>query len=400
MYNQTKNNQGAGASRWAILALALGGFGIGTGEFIIMGLLPGVAESLNISEPQAGNAIASYALGVVVGAPVIAVLAARMARKNLLLCLMVVFFIGNTASAFSGSYYQLIGARFLTGLPHGAFFGVASLVAASLVTPEKRGRALSALMLGLTIATLAGVPLGSWIGQVFNWHVVFGFVGGIGLLTCTLILRFVPMTPNDSDARPLRELKALKNSQVLLTLLVGAIGFGGMFAVFSYIAPTLVNVAGMPAGLIPWAMAAFGLGMISGNLVGGRLAEKTVLKVIGWTLLWNILIMVAFPLLATHVATGMIATFLIGTSSVLLPSLQIRLMDVANDSQTLAAAMNHSALNIANAMGAWLGGLAVSSGFGWISTAYVGVVLGVTGLVVYAVTVWHAGRRQTYNEFW
>ncbi|WP_288500965.1 MFS transporter [uncultured Erwinia sp.] len=395
---QNQNVLSAAAARWAIFALALGGFGIGTGEFIIMGLLPGVASSFHITEPQAGNAIASYALGVVVGAPVIAVIAARMVRKHLLLALMALFFIGNVGSALVGSYHGLIIARFLTGLPHGAYFGVASLVAASLVPAGKRGRALSALMLGLTIATLIGVPLGSWVGQVFNWHVVFGFVGVIGLVTCMLILRFVPATSADSDAHPLRELGALKNSQVLLTLLVGAIGFGGMFAVFSYIAPTLMHVAGMSARLIPWAMAAFGLGMIVGNLVGGRLADKTVLKVIGWTLLWNICIMIVFPLLATQVAGGMLATFLIGTSSVLLPSLQIRLMDVAKESQTLAVAMNHSALNIANAMGAYLGGMAVSLGYGWIATAYVGVILGVTGMVVYACTVWQAGRVQPCSE--
>lgn len=260
-----KNNRqtdAAGFARWALLALALGGFGIGTGEFIMMGLLPDVSRSLAITEPQAGNAIASYALGVVVGAPVIAVLAARMARKSLLLILMALFSLGNVASAMAESYHGLLVARFLTGLPHGAYFGVASLVAASLVPIERRGRALASLMLGLTVATLIGVPLGSWIGQLFSWHVVFTFVGAIGLLTCLLIGRYVPYTPGDADAHPLRELGALKNAQVLLTLLVGAVGFGGMFAIFSYIAPTLINLAGMSAALIPWAMVAFGLGMI------------------------------------------------------------------------------------------------------------------------------------------
>jgi len=389
----------AGFVRWALLALALGGFGIGTGEFIMMGLLPDVSRSLAITEPQAGNAIASYALGVVVGAPFIAVLAARMARKSLLLILMALFSIGNVASAMADSYHGLLVARFLTGLPHGAYFGVASLVAASLVPIERRGRALASLMLGLTVATLIGVPLGSWIGQLFSWHVVFTFVGAIGLLTCLLIGRYVPYTPGDVDAHPLRELGALKNAQVLLTLLVGAVGFGGMFAIFSYIAPTLINIAGISPSLIPslipWAMVAFGLGMIIGNLVGGRLADGPVLNIIGWTLLWNVLVMLAFPVLVQHVATGLLATFLIGTCSVLLPSLQIRLMDVANESQTLAAAMNHSALNIANAMGAYLGGLTVSLGYGWISTAWVGVALGVAGLMVFVLTARHAARQQT-----
>jgi DHA1 family inner membrane transport protein len=392
------NNQKSQGTGWALFALALGGFGIGTGEFIMMGLLPDVSHSLQITEPQAGNTIASYALGVVVGAPIIAVAAARMARKYLLITLMSVFAVGNLVSGVVDSYHSLIIARFFTGLPHGAYFGVASLVAASLVPPHKRGSALSMMMLGLTIATLLGVPLGSWVGQLFNWHVVFSFVGAIGLLSCILITLFVPYVKGDSAAHPLRELGALKNSQVLLTLLLGAVGFGGMFSVFSYIAPTLMNVAGMKSDLIPWALAAFGLGMIFGNLVGGRLAEGNVLKVIGWTLLWLIFIMVIFPLLSRHVATGLIGTFLIGTSSVMLPAIQIRLMDVANDSQTLAAAMNHSALNIANAMGAYLGGLAVSMGYGWVSTAYVGAILSAGGIGVYCVTVWHAARVQPVDD--
>lgn len=394
MNQQVLNNVSNRVARWAIFALALGGFGIGTGEFIIMGLLPGVAHSLNITEPQAGNAIASYAVGVVVGAPLIAVMAARMARKNLVLSLMALFFLGNTGSALVNSYHGLILVRFLTGLPHGAYFGVASLIAASLVTDEKRGRALSSLMFGLTFATLVGVPLGSWIGQYFNWHVVFGFVGLTGLLSCALILKFVPFVPGDDRAHPLRELGALKNRQVLLTLLIGAIGFGGMFSVFSYIAPTLTHASGVPAELIPWAMAAFGLGMISGNLIGGRLTERGVLKIIGFTLLWNILIMTAFPLLSQNILGGLFATFLIGTSSMLLPSLQIRLMDVARDAQTLAAAMNHSALNIANAMGAYLGGVAISAGFGWMSTAWVGVVLSIAGFAVYLFAVWQSRNEQ------
>ncbi|WP_410014541.1 MFS transporter [Sodalis sp. C49] len=388
--DETGYTKGAG---WAQFALALGGFGIGTGEFIMMGMLPDVAHSLRITEPQAGNAIASYALGVVVGAPVIAVLAARMSRKYLLLALMAVFFAGNAASALAPGYYSLVIARFLTGLPHGAYFGVASLVAASLVPVGKRGSALSRMMLGLTVATLVGVPLGSWIGQLFSWHIVFAFVGAVGLVTCLLIARFVPFREGDAGAHPLRELGALRNSQVLLTLLVGAIGFGGMFAIFSYIAPTLIHTSGMSARLIPWVMAAFGLGMIAGNLAGGKLANGDVLKIIGWALLWNVFIMAIFPFLALYVASGLLATFLIGTTSVLLPSLQIRLMDVANDSQTLAAAMNHSALNIANAMGAYLGGLAISYGFGWVSTAYVGVMLGIAGIIVYLMTIKYARKH-------
>ncbi len=377
---------------FALLSLALGGFGLGTGEFVIMGLLPDVAHSLNITEPQAGNAIASYALGVVVGAPIIAVLTARMNRKILLIALMFIFFIGNLATALAGNYPTLVAARFIAGLPHGAYFGIASLVAASLVPADKRGKAISLVMLGLTVATLAGVPLAAWLGQFFSWHIAFAFVGAIGLSTCLMITMLVPATANRSDAHPMKELTALKNSQVLMTLLTGAVGFGGMFAIFTYIIPTLKNLAALQDNLVPWVMAAFGLGMIVGNLVGGRLADHNPLKVIGGALVWNTLIMVLFPFLAGHVFTGLLATFLVGTSSVLLPSIQIRLMDVAKEAQTLAAAMNHSALNIANAMGAYLGGVAITMGFGWISTAYVGIALGISGILVYLLTASHASR--------
>lgn len=372
----------------ALIALALGGFGIGTGEFVIMGLLPDVADSLNISEPQAGNTIASYASGVVLGAPLIAILAARMARKYLLILLMALFFMGNIASALSESYTGLVIARFITGIPHGAYFGVASLVAVSMVPVTQRGKAMSYLMMGLTLATLAGVPLGAWIGQRFSWHIVFAFVGGIGFITCLLIACFVPFAAGDCHAHPLRELGALRNRQVLLTLLIGSVGFGGLFAIFSYITPTLINVAGMPEKLVPWVMVFFGLGMITGNLIGGMLSDERVLKTIGFTLAWTIIVMAGFPLMALHVISGMAAAFLLGTTSASLPALQIRLMDVAKNSQTLAAAMNHSALNIGNALGAYLGGLAVSLGFGWLSTAYVGVILGIIGMMVYAVTVY------------
>ncbi|WP_029686943.1 MFS transporter [Tatumella saanichensis] len=367
----------------ALLAMALGGFAIGTGEFVIMGLLPDVAHGLGRSVTSAGNAITSYALGVVVGAPLIAVTGARLARKHLLLGLMTLFTVGNLASAFAPGYYSFILMRFISGLPHGAYFGVASLVAASMVPQQQRGKAIGRMMTGLTIATLLGVPLASWIGHHLSWHYAFLMVGVCALVCVLMMLRYVPYQAGDPSAHPLQELGALKAPVVLMTLLTGSAGFCGMFALFSYITPTLAHEAGMPEWAIPWVMAAFGLGMVVGMMLGGRLSDWSVRKAISVALVWNLVVMVLFPLMAMHVISGMIVTFMIGTTALLIPSLQIRLMDVAGKAQTLAAAMNHSALNIANALGAFLGGVVINAGMGWTSTAWVGGALGILGLVVY-----------------
>ena len=371
----------------AQLALALGGFAIGTGEFVIMGLLPDVAQGLHSSITRAGDAISSYALGVVVGAPLIAVLFSRVSRQRLLIALMGLFALGNAASAIAPGYYSFVLMRFITGLPHGAFFGVASLVAASMVAPHQRGKAIGRMMLGLTVATLIGVPAVSWIGHHLSWQLAFWFVGACAVISLLMIIRYVPFSKGDRSAHPLRELTALKKPQVLLTLLTGATGFGGMFAVFSYITPTMIHTAGMSEAQIPWVMAAFGLGMIVGSTLGGKFADWSVRKTIGLSLLWNIAIMVMFCFLAKYVVTGFLAAFLIGTAGLLIPSLQIRLMDVAGDAQTLAAAMNHSALNMANALGAFLGGVVIDAGLGWISTAWVGTVLAVMGLLIFLLSL-------------
>lgn len=367
----------------ALLAMALGGFAIGTGEFVIMGLLPDVAQGLGRSVTTAGNAITSYALGVVVGAPLIAVLGARAARKHLLLFLMTLFAVGNLASALVPGYNSFIIMRFISGLPHGAYFGVASLVAASMVPAQQRGKAIGRMMTGLTIATLLGVPLASWVGHHLSWHYAFLFVGLCAVVCVLMVLRYVPLQAGDPTAHPLQELSALKAPVVLMTLVTGAAGFSGMFALFSYITPTLTHEAGMPEWAIPWVMAAFGLGMIGGMMLGGRLSDWSVRKGITVALLWNLVVMALFPLMATHIISGVLVTFMIGTTALLIPCLQIRLMDVAGKAQTLAAAMNHSALNIANALGAFLGGMIINAGQGWTATAWVGGVLGIIGLVVY-----------------
>ena len=359
----------------------------------MMGLLPNVAGDLGISVPTAGHIISAYALGVVVGAPLIAVLAARWPRHVLLLALMACFAVGNFASALTPGYTSLLAVRFLAGLPHGAYFGVASLVAASLVPANERARAIGRMMLGLTGATLAGVPLATWIGQTLGWRAAYVLVGAIGALTSVLIARCVPRSGPVKGASPARELSALGRQQVWLTLGVGSVGFGGLFCVYSYIAPTLTQVAGLPGRYVPFVLTVFGVGMILGNLVGSWLADRALMRTIGGVLIWNAIVLSLFSVAAHHVWLATISVFLIGTGVAIVPALQIRLMDVAEDAQTLAAALNHSAFNIANAIGAWLGGVAIAGGLGWASTGWVGALLALAGLLIFVVSRADEGRN-------
>lgn len=375
--------------RWlAVLALALGGFGIGTTEFVAMGLLPDIAASLRITEPVAGHVISAYALGVVLGAPVIAALTARMRRRTLLLGLMTLFTVANLATAFAPSYSTLMASRFIAGLPHGAFFGIAALVAAHLMGPRNRAKAVAYVLSGLTVATVLGVPAASWLGQHFGWRSAFALVVGVGALTLTAIWFWVPEMRGMHVTSPLTELGALKRVQVWLALLVGMVGFGGMFAVYTYVSTTLTDVAGLSRALVPLGLMAFGLGMVIGNLVGGRMADVSVIRGL-YASLASLGVVLALFVFASHNAwTAVLGLFLIGaTGSSIGPALQTRLMDVAHDAQTLAAALNHSALNIANAAGAWIGGVVISAGLGYTAPAAAGAVLTVAGLVVLTVSV-------------
>ena len=375
--------------RWlAVLALALGGFGIGTTEFVAMGLLPDIAASLDITEPTAGHVISAYALGVVIGAPLIACLAARMNRKTLLLALMAVFTLGNLASVLAPSYGTLMAARFVAGLPHGAFFGVAALVAAHLMGPRNRAKAVAHVMTGLTVATVLGVPMASWLGQALGWRSAFGLVVIVGLITLTAIWFWLPTLRSMYVASPLTELGALRRVQVWLALLVGMIGFGGMFAVYTYISTTMTDVAGLPRGLVPLALMVFGVGMVVGNLVGGRMADKSVIRGLYVSIGALGAVLALFVLAAHNPWTALVVLFGIGAAgSAVAPALQTRLMDVAHGAQTLAAALNHSALNIGNATGAWVGGVVIAAGYGYTAPAAAGAVLAAAGLVVLTVSV-------------
>jgi MFS transporter, DHA1 family, inner membrane transport protein len=378
---------GAVSGGWAEVALAVGGFGIGTGEFSIMGLLPNVAGDFGVSIPAAGHVISAYALGVVIGAPLIAVIAARWARHRLLMALMAFFAAGNVASAMAPGYATFIAVRFFAGLPHGAYLGVASLVAASLVPADQRARAIGRMMLGLTGATLAGMPLATWIGQTLGWRASYVLVGAIGVVTCALISRCVPRVAPAHGASPARELSALRSKQIWLTLGVGSVGFGGLFCVLSYISPTLTRVAGLPERYVPFVLAVFGVGMILGNLIGSWLADRSLMRTIGGSLIWNVAVLCLFSIAAHHAWAVTVVVLLVGTGVAIVPALQIRLMDVAADAQTLAASLNHSAFNIANALGAWLGGVAIAGGLGWASTGWVGALLAVAGLLIFAWSV-------------
>jgi DHA1 family inner membrane transport protein len=369
------------------IALAVGGFGIGTGEFVIMGLLPDVASTFEVSIPTAGYVISAYALGVVIGAPIIAILSARLPRRTLLLSLMGVFAIGNILSALAPNFWSFAALRFLTGLPHGAYFGVAALVAASMVPPNKRARAVGRVMLGLTLATLAGTPLATFMGQVLDWRAAFFLVGGIGILTVALLWYFQPRDKVQEGASIKRELSAFGRTQVWLTLAIAAIGFGGMFSVFSYIASTTTVTAQLPVGMISIVLALFGIGMNVGNVVGSRLADISLKGTIGWSMAFYVVVMLAFAMFAQHPVALYITVFLIGCGFAAGPALQTRLMDVAADAQTLAAASNHSAFNIANALGAWLGGLVIAWGWGYAATGYVGAALSLLGLCVFFISV-------------
>ena len=370
-----------------ILALACGGFGIGTGEFAIMGLLPDVAATFQVTTPQAGYVISAYAMGVVVGAPLIAIAGAKASRRSLLLILMSVFTVGNLASALAPDFLSFTVLRFLTGLPHGAYFGVSALVVASLVPVQMRAQAVGYVMMGLTVATLLGTPVMAYFGQSLNWRVLFLSVGVIGAITVTLIWLYLPRDKPSEGATVMRELVAFTHPQVLLTLTLAATGFGGMFSIFSYIAGTATEVASMPAGMVPVIMALFGVGMNVGNVVGSKLADIALMGTIGGMLIFNIVVMTLFSMTAASPWMLCLCTFLIGCTFAAGPAIQTRLMDVAADGQTLAAASMHSAFNIANALGAWLGGLVITLGYGYAATGYVGAALSFIGLLVFGASL-------------
>lgn len=370
-----------------LIALAMGGFAIGIAEFAAMSILPDFAAGLGVDEPTASHAISAYAAGVVVGAPLLAAFGARMPRWLLLIALMAMFAVGNILSALSPNFEAMLAFRFLSGLPHGAYFGVAALVAASIVPLKFRTRAISTILLGLTLATVLGVPVVNLVSQAYGWRWTFVIVAVLAVTTMSLVALFAPRDPAHPDASPLRELAALKNRQVWLTLGVSAIGFGGLFAVYAFLASTLREVTGVGPEVLPIVFAVFGVGMVIGNIGCAWAGDRFGFPAAAGVLVWSAIALAFYPLASQHLWSMLVVVLFIGVGGGLGSILQTRLMDVAGDAQTLAAALNHSAFNTANALGPLLAGSAVAAGFGWASTAWVGVGLTLGGL---AIWVWAA----------
>ena len=367
-----------------LAALSLGGFAIGTSEFSAMGLMPDMVEGFGVTEPQVGHLISAYALGVVVGAPLLAILGGRLPRRTLLLALMGFYALGNLASALAPHYGSMMLARFVAGLPHGAYFGVAALTAVAISPPDARGKAISLMMLGLTLAILVGNPLATWMGQTIGWRWAFVLVAVVALATALLLAVLMPRAETVVPTRPLDELRAFNRLPVWQALAIGAIGFAGLFCVFSYLAPTMLHVTGVGEVWIPLGLVGFGLGGVAGNFLGGWLFDRMQFRAVPVILLGAALVLVLFSLSAGSLWTLLPATVAVGLMGALGPVLQSHLMDVAGKAQTLAAASHHAAFNAANALGPWLGGLAIAAGLGWTSTGYVGAATALLGVALYA----------------
>ena len=380
---------------WAVAALILGGIAIGVTEFVSMGLLPEMARDFSVSIPQAGHAISLYAAGVVIGAPVLAALGASLPRKGLLMALTVAIILGNALTALAPTFEVLLASRFLAGMPHGAFFGVASLVAVDLAEPGKAGRAVGRVMLGIPIANLAGVPLATWMGQHLGWRWAYWSVVVVALLTLGLVALCVPQSARDLEGTIRRELREFARLQVLLTLLVGAIGFGGMFAMLSYIAPVVTDVTHLSSSAVPTFLLAFGIGGFVGTWVAGRVVDWSVLRAIVIGCVGMAVSLTAFALTAQWAVPAWLGVFLTaGLGSFLVIGLQLRLMQVAGAAQTLGAAGNHAALNTANALGAWLGGLVIDRGHGLLAPSWVGVGLCLMGAAILGLSILLHKREQ------
>ncbi|MFJ3921905.1 MFS transporter [Streptomyces sp. NPDC090022] len=367
----------------ALLALAIGAFGIGTTEFVIMGLLPEVAADYGVTIPAAGLLVTGYALGVVLGAPLMTVLGTRIPRKRMLMLLMGLFIAGNLISALAPTFGVMLTGRVVASLAHGAFFGIGSVVAAELVAPEKKAGAIATMFTGLTVANVVGVPLGTFVGQSAGWRVTFLIVAGLGVLGLLGIARLVPDLPRPAGVRVRHELAALRNVQVLLAMAMTVLGFGGVFAAITYITPMMTNVAGFADTSVTWLLVLLGLGMVAGNLIGGRFADRALMPMLYGSLGALALVLALFTLTAHHRVAAAVTIALIGALGfAAVPPLQKRVLDQAAGAPTLASAVNIGAFNLGNALAAWLGGLVITAGLGWTAPNGVGAVLAGSALLL------------------
>ncbi|MET7932043.1 MFS transporter [Streptomyces sp. NPDC005322] len=367
----------------ALLALAVSAFGIGTTEFVMMGLLPNVADDLGTSVPTAGYLVSAYAIGVVVGAPLLTALGSRIPRKRMLVLLMALFTVGNLASALAPTFGLLIAGRVLAGLPHGAFFGVGAVVAARLVTEDRRARAVATMFLGLTIANIVGVPVATLLGQHLGWRATFLVVAAIGVIAMASLARLVPQVADENHGGLRQELGALRNRQVVLGLLTAVFGFAGVFAVYSYLASMMTEVTGLGESSVTVVLALFGIGMTLGALIAGPLTDRALRPTLYGSLAALAAVLVVFDF-TVHVKWAALATVVVlgAVGFMTTTPLQMLVMNKAQHAPTLASASNHSAFNLANAGGAWLGGVAIAAGWGWTSPTLVGAGLAVVGLAI------------------
>lgn len=390
-------------TRLALLALALGGFGIGATEFVAMGLLPQTVESLlpdlwrtNQDEALArgGLIISAYAAGVVVGAFTLAIATVRLPRKVAVVGFCLAFTLGSLLAFAAPTFWALVGARFLAGLGHGAYFGFASLIAGELMGPGNRGRGIAFVLSGLTVANVIGVPLITVLGQHAGWRAAYLAVAAIFALATLAIWRFVPRQPGNPNASIRGELRVFKLTQVWITLGIGSIGFGGFFAVYSYVSPMVTDLAGLPQSWVPVTLVIVGIGMTIGTLIGGRAADRGALKTLIWMYPFFILSMVLLACFASNPVVLILSVMaMTSLSSVMIPAIQTRLLDVSGDAQTLASALNHASLNIGNTIGAALGGLVISLGYGLKAPGWVGVVLATGGLLLALFSAWLQRRK-------
>ena len=370
----------------ALLALAVGAFGIGTTEFVMMGLLPDVADDLGISIPTAGHLVSAYALGVVVGAPLLAAATTRMSRRAVLITLMALFVAGNALSAVAPGEISLLAARFVSGLPHGAFFGVGAVVATGLVAPERKARSVSLMFLGLTVANIVGVPAATAVGQQLGWRATFLGVSVIGVAAIAALAALIPRDSAPAPATGLRgELAALRSLPVWLALGTTVAGFGALFAAYSYITPMLTDAAGFAETSVTLLLALFGVGATAGNLLGGRLADHSLRGTLFGGLASLVVVLALFPLLMRTPVTAAVSVALLGMAAFATGSpLQLMVMEKAAAAPSLASSANQAAFNLANAGGAWIGGLALAAGLGTTSPAPAGAALAVLGVAVAA----------------
>lgn len=381
----------------ALLALAAGAFGIGTTEFIIMGLLTQVSQDLQISIPTAGTLISGYAIGVAVGAPVLTLASRRWPRKFLLLSLMLLFIAGNAAAALAPSYGWLMAARMLTSLTHGTFFGVGAVVATQLVAPEKKASAIALMFSGLTLATLLGVPFGTWIGQHWGWRMAFAAVSGIGVVALLILARYVPRHLSMPAARHLgHELAVLRNAFLWRGLLLTVVGFAGVFTLYTYIEPLLTQITGMGDRMVALTLLLFGAGLAIGNHVGGKLADRLGAQRALWiSLAGLLLVLIAGYWLFASTALTIAFVLLLGIAAfATVAPLQMSVLQAAGEAgMNLASSLNIAAFNLGNALGAWLGGAVIAQGLGLTSLTWTAALPAAAALLMASLTLRHHASR-------